>query len=598
MGTVMELDEIRERIQMRELMEERARESYAPSTHPCEGMSLQEVLNFVNYLMESLQKKDSENKAILQKLDSIMTQLEEARAENRQNAENVNTLTSLLNGMTAERDRLRLELEKKAGENAVNRKFRFGGHSQKGTSVKKQAGGRDDGRDDFDGTQNPGVGTPETAAPAEAEDPVRTEAGKTRPERRGMKYNTMDARCKKIHPCDRSRLPEGSVIVSTQIRKVFDRVCYVVEHDFEYITYRLADGSMRTDHFPMEGDTEPVRCIPGTHATADLLSNLAFNKYGQMTPLYREINRFRNENMLLSRQTLTNWLGKAAEMLEELLPSLKAKALAPGSIVNVDETWNRLHLVRKSGKVYIWCLVNRLAKTVIFFYDEGSRGRSVLKDFIGDAELAALQSDGYNAYNYIDNQLVKIEHICCLAHARAKFKYAQEQGQDDRATYFLERIAKLYQLENGYKRQNLSSDEIKTRRNSAETADILTEMRCELKRLRDDGSPKGNLMEKALNYLDHFWTQIFNYRKDGRYSIDNSIAEQCIRPLTRERSNSIHFASHRGAEVSAIFHTIFSTCRMAGVSALDYLKQFFEAMLSGRTDYDNLLPSTIGLKSK
>ena len=41
MGTSMELDEIRERIQMRELMEERARQSYAPSTHPCEGMSLQ-----------------------------------------------------------------------------------------------------------------------------------------------------------------------------------------------------------------------------------------------------------------------------------------------------------------------------------------------------------------------------------------------------------------------------------------------------------------------------------------------------------------------------------------------------------------------------
>ncbi len=58
----------------------------------------------------------------------------------------------------------------------------------------------------------------------------------------------------------------------------------------------------------------------------------------------------------------------------------------------------------------------------------------------------------------------------------------------------------------------------------------------------------------------------------------------------RERSNSIHFASHRGAEVSAIFHTIFSTCRMVGVSALDYLKQFFEAILAGRTDYNNLLP--------
>ena len=593
----MELDEIRERIEMRELMEERDRQSHAPSRHPCEGMSLQEVLRFVTFLMDSLQEKNAALKSITEKLDSIMVQLDDARAENRQNTENVRTLAALLNGMTAERDRLRLELEKKAGENAVNRKFRFGGHSQKGTAVKPQPKGRDDDRDDFDGTQNPDAGAQEAADTAVVEDSGRTESGKARPERKGMKYSTMDARYKKTHLCDRTRLPEGSVIISTEMRKVFDRVCYVVEHDYEYVTYRLADGSMRTDHFPMEDDVEPVRCIPGTHATTDLLSNLAFNKYGQMTPLYREVNRFRNENMLLSRQTLTNWLEKAAKMLEKLLPALKAKALASGSVVYVDETWGRLHLVRKSGKVYIWCLVNRLAKTVIFFYDNGSRGRAVLKDFIGDAELAALQSDGYNAYNYIDGQLVKIEHICCLAHARAKFKYAQEQGQDERATYFLERIARLYLLEDEYKRLGLSFDEIKSRRNSAETTDILTEMSCRLKELRDDGVPKGDLMEKALNYLDHFWKQIFNYRNDGRYSIDNSIAERCIRPLTRERSSSIHFASHRGAEVSAIFHTVFSTCRMVGVSALDYLKKFFEAMLAGRTDYENLLPSTIGQRS-
>lgn len=594
----MELDEIKRRIEMKELMEERDRQAHAPSRHPCEGMSLQEVLRFVTFLMDSLQEKDAALRSITEKLDSIMAQLEDARMENQRNTESISVLTTLLSTLKRERDDAVKALEKKSGENAVNRKFRFAGHSQKGTSAKEPAKGRDDDKDDFDGTQGPGDCSRDAAGTADAEDGVRAEARKARPGRQGMKYCTMDAQCKKTHLCDRTRLPEGSVIISTEMRKVFDRVCYVVEHDYEYITYRLADGSMRTDHFPMEGDGEQVRCIPGTHATADLLSNLAFNKYGQMTPLYREINRFRNENMLLARQTLTNWLVKAAEMLERLLPALKDRALAPGAIVNVDETWGRLHLVRKSGKVYIWCLVNRLAKTVIFFYDNGSRGRAVLKDFIGDAELAALQSDGYNAYNYMDNQLVRIEHICCLAHARAKFKYAQEQGQDDRATYFLERISKLYQMENLYRTQGLSPEDIKARRNGAETTDILTQMSCRLEELRSDGVPKGDLMEKALNYLDHFWTEIFNYRHDGRYSIDNSIAEQCIRPLTRERSSSIHFASHRGAEVSAIFHTIFSTCRMVGVSVLDYLKRFFEAMLDGRTDYDNLLPSTIGLKIK
>ena len=46
----------------------------------------------------------------------------------------------------------------------------------------------------------------------------------------------------------------------------------------------------------------------------------------------------------------------------------------------------------------------------------------------GDAKIKSLQSDGYNVYMYLDNELMDIEHLCCLAHARAKFKYAYDQG--------------------------------------------------------------------------------------------------------------------------------------------------------------------------
>lgn len=80
----------------------------------------------------------------------------------------------------------------------------------------------------------------------------------------------------------------------------------------------------------------------------------------------------------------------------------------------------------------MWCLVNAKARIAIFFYGEdGGRSRNVLKDFLSDAkELKSIQSDGYNAYMYLDDELVDIEHLCCLAHARAKFWYAYEQGCD------------------------------------------------------------------------------------------------------------------------------------------------------------------------
>ena len=81
----------------------------------------------------------------------------------------------------------------------------------------------------------------------------------------------------------------------------------------------------------------------------------------------------------------------------------------------------------------------------IFFYgEEGSRSRGVLKDFLSEAkDLKSIQSDGYNAYMYLDDELIDIEHLCCLAHARVKFWYAYEQGSE-LARFFLGKIGALY----------------------------------------------------------------------------------------------------------------------------------------------------------
>ena len=76
----------------------------------------------------------------------------------------------------------------------------------------------------------------------------------------------------------------------------------------------------------------------------------------------------------------------------------------------------------------------------------GARSRNILKEFLGDSKIKSLQSDGYNVYMYLDNELMDIEHFCCLAHARAKFKYACDQGSLQ-ARIFLELIAKLYGME-------------------------------------------------------------------------------------------------------------------------------------------------------
>ena len=74
-------------------------------------------------------------------------------------------------------------------------------------------------------------------------------------------------------------------------------------------------------------------------------------------------------------------------------------------------------------------------------------------------------------------------------------------------------------------------------------------------------SEMSGLMRRALNYLHSFWKQLFNYRRNGEYTIDNLAAERAIRPLTVQRKNSLFFGSTQGALNSATYNTFIETCK-------------------------------------
>ena len=109
-------------------------------------------------------------------------------------------------------------------------------------------------------------------------------------------------------------------------------------------------------------------------------------------------------------------------------------------------------------------------------------------------------------------------------------------------------------------------------------------------------SDMGKLPEGAI-VTKTYSRYVFLYRKDGDYTIDNSLAERCIRPLANERKNSLFFGSDKMARVSAAYHSIVSTCKLQGYSILEYLKKFFAEIVAGNRDYGKLMPSTIGISA-
>ena len=545
---------------------------------------------------EELVKRDEERAQENKELKGMVKDLTKTNSSLMKSVERMSRELSNLNN---EIKGLRQENQDLLSRISVNNKVRFGSTSQKG--IRKNAApvvDRQKDKDDFDGTNGASMSSVSQVNDTTAEEKEPAEQPqKSYENRKGLKYQTMFADNKIIHKSDVNLLPEGATYIKSKIKSSYDQVSYIVQHDYEIIVYKDKDGNMREGYFPMAEEPSVIDMFPGTHASSSLLANLVFNKYHMNTPVYREMDRLFNNNMTVCRNTVYNWFVKGSKHLDKVLPILKEKLLAKGAVVNCDETWCRVKENGKYSKKYIWGMVNEQAKVAVYFYDEGSRGRQVLRDFLGETEIDALQSDGFNVYMYIDKELVNVDHLCCLAHVRAKFQYAFEQGKDKDAEYFMDNIGRLYDLEKQYKLRNLTPTQILRERQGEATARIVQRLRQRLDKLLTDGNPmRGDLMHKALNYLNSFWNQLILYLKDGRYNIDNSLAERALRTLTVERKNSLTFGSHAGVEISVIYHTFIQTCKMCGVPTLEYFKKFFTAIMQGRTDYENMLPMTIGIK--
>lgn len=160
-------------------------------------------------------------------------------------------------------------------------------------------------------------------------------------------------------------------------------------------------------------------------------------------------------------------------------------------------------------------------------------------------------------------------------------------------------IGLLYELEAEYKRQNLDSKTIKARRNDEKTESIVQRMRMKLLELKIQlhQAPEtiSALLQEAITYLDNAWDQVFAYRKNGDFTIDNMAAERAIKPLANQRKNSLFYCSESGARNAATFNTFIQTCKQMGVPFMSYFKKVMDELKNGRTDYENLLPATIQL---
>lgn len=308
--------------------------------------------------------------------------------------------------------------------------------------------------------------------------------------------------------------------------------------------------------------------LPRSNAGASLLSNLLVSKYQDHLPFYRQIEMFKRVGVHLAASTVNDWSASAIDLMEPLYRQLKKNVL-DCDYIQVDESTIPVLDKDKPGaarKGYHWVVRSPENRQLFFHYDKGSRAQYVVVDLLKDFK-GTVQSDGYGAYDIYEKKR-GVLLLGCWAHARRKFE--QALGNDPpRAEYALAQIGKLYELERKAASDNLTKAQIEKMRKE-EAYPVL----CDFEKWIDSNYPQvlpKSKIGQAMSYTYGIYQRLARYVLDGRYRIDNNLAENAVRPLALGRKNYLFCSNHQSAERTAMIYSLLGTCKVNGINPTFWL---------------------------
>jgi len=365
--------------------------------------------------------------------------------------------------------------------------------------------------------------------------------------------------------------PEITEVLEHKPAKCFVR--RIIRH-----VYVLQD---KTQEVESEVVIAPVPQLPlaKSYASASILAELMINKYVNHLPFYRQIQMFGQLDVKIPASTINGWFKDTADLLRPLYYRLQEKVLS-SDYIQVDESTIPVvnHEKHKTVKGYIWMVRSVMQNRVFFHYDGGSRAQKVVVELLKDYK-GALQTDGYEVYAMYENKLGVLP-LGCWAHVRRKYTEALKEDQE-RAEYALGQIGLLYALERRADEENLSYDqraELRTRL----AYPIMCAFEKWVVKEYPKVLPKGRI-GKALKYTYNIYHRLTRYHLDGRYRIDNNLAENAIRPVAIGRKNYLFCGNHSAAEDAAIFYSLLGCCKAAGVN----FREWFMYVLNHIHEYDD-----------
>jgi transposase len=333
---------------------------------------------------------------------------------------------------------------------------------------------------------------------------------------------------------------------------------FVVEHvRFKYAC-QACEGNVVTSAMP----AQPIdKGRPG----AGLLAQVVTAKYADHLPLNRQAEIFARHGVELSRQTLCDWIGAAADLLGPVYDDLVTSVLA-SKVLHTDDTpvpvLDPERRTTREGR--LWVYVGDQSPADIVYDYTPNRTRAGPAAFLGDFR-GYLQADAYGGYDalYATGRVVEVG---CWAHARRYFWDAKgaDAGRALRALAF---IRDLYAVESDAR--SLDGD-ARRRLREERARPVLARFRQWLDEQADVVVPKSPIGE-AVTYARKQWTALTRYLDDGDLAIDNNVSERALRKIVVGRGNWLFCGSDEGGRRAAILYSLVATCKEHGIDPWAYL---------------------------
>ena len=335
--------------------------------------------------------------------------------------------------------------------------------------------------------------------------------------------------------------------------------------------YRCACGSC------IETALGPTKLFPAARYSVDVAIEIVVMKYVDHLPLERQVRIFAREGLMVTSQTLWDYLERVARLLEPAYDRLQAYILSQ-PVIGADETWWRL-MGKGDGehRAKRWHAWAASTASAIYFTIEDSRSEQAAAELLA-GYAGTVMCDGYGVYEALARANARLVLAHCWAHARRKFvdieaAFPQETHE------ILELIGALYAVEKRCPRGPSGDADRQTLRQDQSRA-ILKRIEAWVYSTYPNTLPESGL-GKAIRYMGAMWPGLVRFLNDPRIPLDNNATERGLRGPVVGRKNHYGSRSLRGTQVAARFYSFIESAKLVDIDPKAYLRLAVRAALAG-----------------